>query len=242
MPNDQVQRSHDQALARDFLTVPRPQDHTPANRFGHAQHSHEKVKICVSGAAETGHCGIDAYEVGKEVGRQIVRQGAVLLTGATTGFPLYAAVGTKEEGGLSIGFSPAASEGEHVETFRLPLDYMDIVVYTGFGFPGRDLLMTRSADAVIIGCGRVGTIHEFTIAYEDRKPIGILEGSWATDEVIKHIMRESNRPMENVIIDSDPKRIVAKLILMAKENKRKQATVYKSYDTGWIGNDRNNMD
>jgi len=151
-------------------------------------------------------------------------------------------VGTKEEGGLSIGFSPAASEGEHVETFRLPLDYMDIVVYTGFGFPGRDLLMTRSADAVIIGCGRVGTIHEFTIAYEDRKPIGILEGSWATDEVIKHIMRESNRPMENVTIDSDPKRIVAKLILMAKENKRKQATVYKSYDTGWIGNDRNNMD
>ena len=119
---------------------------------------------------------------------------------------------------------------------------MDIVVYTGFGFPGRDLLMTRSADAVIIGCGRVGTIHEFTIAYEDRKPIGILEGSWATDEVIKHIMRESNRPMENVTIDSDPKRIVAKLILMAKENKRKQATVYKSYDMGWIGNDRNNMD
>lgn len=241
MPNDQVQHMHDETLARDYLTVPHPGDHTPANRFGHARHSHEKVKICVSGAAETGHCGIDAYEVAKEVGRQIVRQGAVLLTGATTGFPLYTAVGTKEEGGFSIGFSPAASEREHVETFRLPLDYMDIVVYTGFGFPGRDLLMTRSADAVVIGCGRVGTIHEFTIAYEDRKPIGILEGAWATDEVIKHIMKESNRPMHNVIIDNDPKTLIGKLIAMVRENKQKAMSVYKAYDAGWIGQDRSHM-
>lgn len=241
MPNDQVQRLHDEALARDYLTVSHPHDSRPANQFGHDKHSHEKVKVCVSGAAETGHCGIDAYETGKEVGRQIIRQGAVIMTGATTGVPLYAAVGAKEEGGFSIGFSPAASEREHVETFRLPLDYMDVVVYTGFGFPGRDLLMTRSCDAIVIGCGRVGTIHEFTIAYEDRKPIGILEGPWATDEVIKYIMEESNRPSDNIVMDSDPKTLVAKLIAMSKEIKRKQVAVYKSYDTGWIGHDRNDM-
>ncbi|MBI4068069.1 LOG family protein [Candidatus Kaiserbacteria bacterium] len=241
MPNDQVQRAHDEAFAQDFPHVAHPRDHTPANKFGHARHSHEKVKVCVSGAAETGHCGIDAYEIGKEIGRQVVRQGAVLITGATTGFPLYAAVGAKEEGGFSIGFSPAASEREHVETFRLPLDYMDVVVYTGFGFPGRDLLMTRSADAVAVGCGRVGTIHEFTIAYEDKKPVGILEGAWQTDEVIKYIMKESNRPMSNVVTDTDPRALIERLIEMAQENKRTAASVYKSYDAGWIGNDRNNM-
>ena len=52
------------------------------------RHPHLKIKICVSGAAETGHCGIDALEIGKEVGKEIVRQGAILVSGATTGFPM----------------------------------------------------------------------------------------------------------------------------------------------------------
>ncbi len=36
-------------------------------------------------------------------------------------------------------------------------------------FSGRDLLFVRSCDALLIGCGRIGTIHEFTIAFEDGK-------------------------------------------------------------------------
>ena len=68
---------------------------------------------------------------------------------------------------------------EHIETWRLPVDYMDLIIYTGFGFPGRDLLFVRSCDAILIGCGRIGTIHEFTIAFEDKKPIGVLQGPWA---------------------------------------------------------------
>ena len=50
------------------------------------------VKICVSGAAETGYCGLDAFDKAKEVGREIAKQGAIITTGATTGFPLYAAI------------------------------------------------------------------------------------------------------------------------------------------------------
>ncbi len=41
------------------------------------------VKICVSGAAETGLCGLDAYEKAKEVGREIAKHGAIINTGAT---------------------------------------------------------------------------------------------------------------------------------------------------------------
>ena len=122
------------------------------NTHNYAKHGHNQIKICVSGAAETGHCGIDALEKAKELGKEIARQGAVLLTGATTGFPLWVAMGAKEAGGFSIGFSPAASEREHVEVYKLPLDYLDLIVYTGFGYPGRDLLLTRSSDAVICGC------------------------------------------------------------------------------------------
>src|ERR1700690_2287456 len=102
-----------------------------------SKHGHNQIKICISGAAETGHCGVDALDKAKELGREIARQGAVLVTGATTGFPFWAAMGVKEEDGISIGISPAASEKEHVEVYKLPLDYMDLIMYTGVGYPGR---------------------------------------------------------------------------------------------------------
>ncbi len=72
--------------------------------------------------------------------------------------------------------------------------------------------MTKSSDAVIIGCGRVGTIHEFTMAYEEGKPIGVLEGPWETDEIIKTIIGNKNRTDKPIIFEKDPKKLVEKLL------------------------------
>ena len=191
------------------------------------KHGHSQIKICVSGAAETGHCGIDALDKAKELGREIARQGAILVTGATTGFPLWAAMGAKEEGGISVGVSPAASEREHVEVYKLPLDYMDFIIYTGFGYPGRDILLTRSADAVICGCGRVGTIHEFTVAFEDGKPIGILEGEWETDDELKEIIEKGHRPNAKIASNADPKKLVEDIITLVKEDKVAEYKIVK---------------
>ena len=189
----------------------------PPNPF--LKHGHNQIKICVSGAAETGHCGVDALEKAKELGREIVRQGAILVTGATTGFPLWVAMGAKEAGGVSIGFSPAATEREHVEVYKLPLDYLDLIIYTGFGYPGRDLLLPRSVDAVICGCGRIGTIHEFTIAFEESKPIGIFEGPWEMGGELEEIIAKSHRPFDKVARGTDPKKLVADIIDLVKKNK-----------------------
>lgn len=183
------------------------------------RHPHLKIKICVSGAAETGHCGPDALEKGKELGKEIARQGAVLVSGATTGFPLWAAMGAKEEGGISLGLSPAGSEKEHVEFYKLPLEYLDLIIFTGFGYSGRNLLLTRSSDAVIVGCGRIGTLNEFTVAFEDNKPIGILEGDWVTDELIKNVIGVSHRGEGKIVYDSDPKTLVEKVIELVKKEK-----------------------
>lgn len=183
------------------------------------KHGHNQIKICVSGAAETGNCGIDVLEKAKELGREIARQGAVLVTGATTGFALWAAMGAKEEGGISIGISPAAGEREHVEVYKLPLDYMDLIIYTGFGYPGRDLLLTRATDAVICGCGRIGTIHEFTVAFEDGKPIGIFEGPWETDEELKEIVAKGHRPNAKIVSGTDPKKLLEDVIALVKKDK-----------------------
>ena len=203
----------DESTSNKYICYNGPMDNN-------GKHGHIKLKIGVSGAAETGHCGLNALDKAKELGREVIRQGGILITGATTGFPLWAAMGAKDEQGISIGLSPAVNEKDHVEGYRLPLDYMDLIIYTGFGFPGRDLLFTRSCDAIIIGCGRIGTIHEFTIAFEDGKPMGVLEGPWTMAEQIKDMIAKGNRPAEKVIFDDDPKRLIEKVIKMVEADKK----------------------
>lgn len=182
-----------------------------------------KFKICVSGAAETGHCAVDALDKAKELGREIIRQGAILVTGATTGFPYWAAIGAKEEKGLSIGVSPASSEREHIEKYNLPIDYFDTIIYTGAGFSARNLFLTRASDAVIVGCGRMGTLNEFTIAFEDNKPIGVLTESGGMADEIKEIVEKAHRGQGKIVYDSDPKTLVKKvleLVQLEKEDGR----------------------
>lgn len=182
-------------------------------------HTHLKLKFCVSGAAETGHCAPDALEKTKELGREIIAVGGVLATGATTGAPLWAAIGAKEANGFVIGFSPASSEIEHVKKYRLPLDYHDVIVYTGFGYSGRNLFLTRASDAVFITCGRIGTLNEFTIAFEDDKPIGILTGTGGVADEVKGILEKAHRGKGNVVFDSNPKTLVKKILELVKQDK-----------------------
>ncbi len=181
-----------------------------------------KYKICVSGAAETEYCAKNALEQAKEVGREIVRQGGVLVTGATTGTPYWAAIGAKEERGISIGLSPASSEKEHTERYKLPTDYFDVIIYTGFDYSGRNLLLTRAADAVILVCGRMGTLNEFTIAFEDHKPIGILIGSGGITDLIKQIVETAHREEVPLVYDGNPKRLVEKLVEIICEEQEKE--------------------
>lgn len=205
--------------------------------MGNDKHQHTKIKICVSGAADTTYCGDGAIDRAKEIGREIVLQGGILVTGATTGFPLWAAMGAKEAGGISIGMSPASTEREHVETYKLPLDYLDIIIYTGFGYSGRNLLLTRASDAVVVGCGRIGTVNEFTIAFEDHKAIGVLRGPWEMDEILENMLERSHRKGEGVVIfDESPKELVAKLIASVQTQKtcdlggKCPQYIYENYD------------
>jgi len=183
-------------------------------------HTHLKYKLCISGAAETGHCGPHVLELTKQLGHEVASRGAVLVTGATTGAPYWAAIGAKEAGGFVIGLSPAVSEIEHIKKYKLPVDYHDIIVYTGFGYSGRNLFLTRTADGVLVTCGRMGTINEFTIAFEDEKPIGILTSAgWMTDDLIKKIIEEAHRGSGKVVFDDDPKRLVEKVLKLVKKEK-----------------------
>ncbi len=178
-----------------------------------------KYKICVSGAAESSHCSENAVAMAEEIGREIIRQNAVLVTGATSGIPYWAAKGAKEEGGISIGISPAASEVAHIKSYKLPTDYFDLIMYTGFDYSGRNLLLVRSTDAVITICGRMGTLNEFTIAFEDRKPQGVLIGSGGTADSLKEIVEKMHRGEGKIVYESDPKKLVAEVIKLIEKEK-----------------------
>jgi uncharacterized protein (TIGR00725 family) len=176
-----------------------------------------KYTICVSGSAVGEVCAPDAAKKAEALGREIVKNNCVLVTGATTGIPLHAAKGAKQAGGISIGLSPAFSERDHLRRYKLPVDYQDLIIYTGFEYAGRNLLLTRASDAVIIACGRIGTLNEFTIAFEDDKPIGVLTGTGVMADMVRGIIDQAHRGKGKIVYDSDPAKLVKKLLVLIRK-------------------------
>ncbi len=209
------------------MPIKKPKEKERGKRDGlerfenHSHMYHLKYKICVSGAAETGHCSKDSFEKAEAIGREIAKRDLILVTGATTGMPYWAAKGAKEAGGIVIGLSPAVSKLAHVKTYHLPLDYHDLIIYTGFDYSGRNLLLTRSADAIITICGRMGTLNEFTIGFEDHKPIGVLEGTGGTADMLREILEKAHRGSSNVVFSNDPSKLLDQVIKLVEiEEKR----------------------
>jgi hypothetical protein len=167
-------------------------------------------QICVSGAAR-GDSVEEGKELAAELGVAIAKAGHALLTGATIGLPNYAAEAYKKAGGgMSLGISPAASKIEHVMKYRLPIKAYDAILYTGLHYVGRDMLLITSSDAVVSIGGRLGTLHEFTIAIEAKVPIGFLQGAGGiSDEVQALLSLAEPLPGDSMIVfnESAPKLI-----------------------------------
>lgn len=170
-------------------------------------------QICVSGAAKG-----ESVEEGKilagDMGKAIAEAGHALLTGATIGLPNYAAEAYKAAGGkMSVGISPASSKIEHVMKYRLPTKAYDIILYTGLHYVGRDTLLITSSDAVVSVGGRIGTLHEFTIAIETDTPIGFLQGAGGVSDQIENLMALAQplRPGAMVTFNTDPTKLLKEL-------------------------------
>ena len=151
-----------------------------------------KPTIGVMGSAQETLAEADRVHlavVAESLGRAIVDQDCILITGETTGLPELVAQAVRTHGGVSVGISPAHSFEEHQERYHLPQQRSDIVIYTGFGFKGRNVINIRSSDIVVIFRGSTGTLNEFTIAYDEGKIIGILEGTGGVADHVSEIVR-----------------------------------------------------
>lgn len=171
-----------------------------------------KYQICISGAA-SGDTVEAAHQLAYDLGAAVAKSGHTMITGATVGLPHYAAMGTKAAGGISIGFSPAASYREHVNSYRLPTVEFDYINFTGMEYVGRDVHLVRSSDAVITVGGRMGSLHEFSTAIESNKVCAVLLGSGGLADFIPTLTDRIHTPhKKDIIYDNDPKRIVEKVV------------------------------
>lgn len=144
-------------------------------------------------------------ELAERLGATIAVHGCVCVTGATTGLPEMVARAARNHNGLTIGISPAISLEEHVNRYRLPADCAEIMMFTGFGLKGRNVINIRSSDIVIIFGGAMGALNEFTIAYDEGKIIGVLEGSGGIADHIREIIGFTHKPTHaRVFFDQAP--------------------------------------
>jgi uncharacterized protein (TIGR00725 family) len=185
-------------------------------------------QICISGAAH-GQSVKDGYELAMQLGEAVAKAGHTLMSGATTGLPEAAAEAYKKAGGkMSFGLSPAATKVEHVLKYRLPTKPYDVILYTGLHYGGRDSLLINSADAVLSLGGRLGTLHEFTIAMETHTPIGILESAGGISAEISRLMELlPNAKPDLILFEDDPEKLVTKLTTLLDKLHKPYRDIYR---------------
>src|SRR5215831_1578290 len=167
-----------------------------------------KTRIGVMGSAEAAADPAVA-EAARSLGEAIARTDSVLLTGATTGVIHLVGKTAQDAGAFHIGISPGENQLEHTETFGLPTDACDAIVYTGFGLKGRNVVLVRSCDIVIFIAGSIGSLNEFTIAYDEGKVIGCLTGTGGVaDEIRKISQTFQKQTRSRIFYDEDPQRLV----------------------------------
>ena len=167
------------------------------------------------------------------MGRAIAKAGCTLITGGCPGLPQQAVLGAREAGGLVIGVSPALSEAEHVERYDAPIDGFDVMIYTGSGLMGREVVNIRSSDMVLIVGGQTGTLGEFSIAYDEGRLIGVLSGSGGIADLVSGIVESLYKATGAVVLyDTDPERLVARCVHYYETEHFKRPHVFTGDDGG----------
>jgi len=122
------------------------------------------IRIAVIGERETSARLAAAAEA---VGREVARRGGVLICGGMGGVMEAAARGAVAAGGVVVGILPTqtAAEGNPFVTIPVP---------TGMG-EARNVIVVRSADAIIAIGGAFGTLSEIAYALNLGVPLIGLE-------------------------------------------------------------------
>lgn len=171
-----------------------------------------RLKIGVMGSASIDQPA-DVKRRARQLGRAIAQSGCITITGGCPGLPLEAAIGAKECGGTVIGISPALSLDEHAYHYQSPTVGHDVLIFTGSGLMGREVVNIRSSDMVVIVGGSSGTLGELAIAYDEGKLIGVLTQTGGISDMVSDILRACKKETgARVIYEPAPQRLIQLLV------------------------------
>jgi uncharacterized protein (TIGR00725 family) len=188
------------------------------------------IKIGVMGSSSTSISAEDLRRVddlAQRLGKKLAEASCVLITGELDGIPGRVVEVHNRHGGLSVGISPAHSAVEHAALCGTPPCPSTVVIYSGFGFKGRNVIAVRSADIVLLFAGGIGTLNEFTIAYDEGKVIGLLQGTGGVAGVAQTLLNAL--PVRSsgavVIADPDPEQLVDRCLARLCEQRGEKAAL-----------------
>ncbi len=115
----------------------------------------------------------EGLALAEEVGFLIARADAALICGGLNGVMEASAKGAKRGGGLTIGVLPTGNKAD-------ANPYIDLPIATAMS-TARNLIIVRTADAVIAVNGSFGTLSEMAHAFDLGKPVFALH-TWPMEK------------------------------------------------------------
>jgi uncharacterized protein (TIGR00725 family) len=155
----------------------------------------DRVHVAVVGGGEAGD---DVCRLAEDLGRELARRGAVVVTGGLGGVMAAASRGAKDGQGSTIGILPGADRAD-------ANPWVDVAVPTGLG-EGRNLLVVRAADAVVAVAGEFGTLSEIALALRAGTPVIGLR-TWE--------LTRDGRPVDAIVVASTPADAAGKAVALA---------------------------
>jgi len=147
-------------------------------------------------------CSPEEAKLAESVGELLAQQGATIICGGLGGVMEAACRGAKSKCGLTVGILPGRDAS-------IANPWVDIPVVTGLG-EARNVVVAKSAQAVIAIGGRYGTLSEIAYALKSNIPV-IGLNTWS--------MSRNGREDDSIIKVHSAEEAVDKAISSAKTRK-----------------------
>ena len=181
------------------------------------------MKIGVYGSA-LGGINDQLVAAARNLGTVIASRRHTIVMGACPGLPYEAVLGAQEYShGQTrvIGYSPGVDLQDHQQRFNFPADGITKFKFLPEEYKTREkavclklrnVFSVEACDAAIFVSGRIGTMNEFTIAYDVGRNIGLLCGTGGFTDRARELVDALGKPSESIIVErSSPLQLVAEL-------------------------------
>ena len=164
-----------------------------------------EISIAVIGGRQ---CSPEEAKLAEAVGRELALRGATLICGGLSGVMEAACRGARAEGGITVGILPGDSRYAANPWVQIP-------IVTGIGL-ARNIIVVKSAQAVIAIDGSYGTLSEIAYALQTGTPVVGLN-TWS--------LSLKEKEDDSIILAQDPSEAVEKAITAIRKSGLSQPSV-----------------